>query len=138
MSNGYFQHPCRKRISTRQQDLNSDDLNITVTTEPGENPGTFNVMATLTPKPNFGDVAQLTNADAATLFDAPPSESSSYGYDSINSIEGALAISFAGVEQTEANVNNSWKLVIADLQIVAKDGQTFTIPTLSKTFPSPL
>ena len=140
MSNGYFQNPCRKRISTRQTDLNGGDFSLNVVAAPGETEGTFDVTATLKPKVNFGDVEGFVTAGDATLFDAVNSESPAGTVAGPNNIgvSGALAITFAGVEQTENNVSSTWLLVLANVEITAKDGQTFTIPSLSKTFPSPL
>lgn len=140
MSNGYFQNPCRKRITTRLSDLDANDLNLSVTAEPGEEEGTFDITATLTPKPNFGDIQGFVTAGTASLFDAVGSETA-VGTDVGPNTGGtpeSLQVTFAGVEQTETNVSNTWLLVIANVQITAKDGQTFTIPSLSKTFPSPL
>ncbi len=140
MSNGYFQSPCRKRISTRETDLDGGDFSLNVVAAPGEDPGTFEVTATLKPKVNFGDVEGFVTAGDATLFDAVNSESpvGTVAGPNNNGVPGTLAITFSGVEQTENNVSSTWLLVIANVEITAKDGQTFTIPSLSKTFPSPL
>lgn len=139
-TNGYFQTPCRKRVSTRQVDLEGNDFNINVVAEPGEEEGFFDITATLSPKSIFGDVGEIVTAGNATLFDSPASESAA-GTDAGPNTDGtpaSLELFFEGVEQTEANVSSSWKLVVANVQVVAKDGQTFTIPVLTKTFPSPL
>ena len=140
MSNGYFQSPCRKRISTRETDLDGGDFSLSVVAVPGEDPGTFDVTATLKPKVNFGDVEGFVTAGNATLFDAVNSETPAGTVAGPNNtgVPGTLAITFSGVEQTENNVSSTWLLVIASVQVTAKDGQTFTIPSLSKTFPSPL
>ena len=140
MSNGYFQSPCRKRISTRQTDLDGSDFSLNVAAAPGEDPGTFDVTATLKPKVNFGDVEGFVTAGDATLFDAVNTETpaGTAAGPNNNGIPGAFSITFSGVEQTENNVSSTWLLVIANVEITAKDGQTFTIPSLSKTFPSPL
>ena len=140
MSNGYFQSPCRKRVTSRQADLDGGDFSLNVVATPGEDPGTFDVTATLKPKPNFGDVEGFVTAGDATLFDALNSESPSGTVAGPNNtgVPGALSITFAGVEQTENNVSSTWLLVMANVEVTAKDGQTFTIPSLSKTFPSPL
>ncbi|MCB0534429.1 MAG: hypothetical protein KDD14_19670 [Saprospiraceae bacterium] len=140
MSNGYFQHPCRKRISTRQQDLETGDFDLALNAVTGEAPGTFDITATLTPKPHFGDVQEFVTAGDATLFDTLDSETPAATADGPNTTgtPTALILSFLAVEQTEANVNSLWKLVIANVQVKAKDGQTLTIPVFSKTIPSPL
>jgi hypothetical protein len=140
MSNGYFQNPCRKRITTRQTDLDGGDFSLSVVAAPGEDPGTFDVTATLKPKVNFGDVEGFVTAGNASLYDAPDSETPAATAAGPNNtgVPGALTLSFAGVAQTPGNVGNTWLLVIAGLEVTAKDGQTFTIPSLSKTFPSPL
>ena len=140
MSNGYFQSPCRKRVTSRQTDLDGGDFSLNVVAAPGEDPGLFNVTATLKPKVNFGDVEGFLTAGDATLFDAVDSETpaGTAAGPNANGVPGTLAVSFAGVTQTEGNVNSTWLLVIANVEVTAKDGQTFTIPSLSKTFPSPL
>jgi len=140
MSNGYFQSPCRKRISTRASDLDANDLNLLVTAEPGEDEGTFDITATLKPKANFGDIEGFETAGNASLFDALGSETA-VGTDAGPNTDGTpetLQVTFSGVEQTESNVGNTWLLVIANVQVTTKDGQTHTIPSLSKSFPSPL
>jgi hypothetical protein len=140
MSNGYFQSPCRKRVTTQQIDLDGGDFSLNVVAAPGETEGTFDVTATLKPKVNFGDVEGFVTAGDATLFDAVNSESpvgTAPGPNS-NGVPAALTVTFTGVEQTESNVNSTWLLVLANVEITAKDGQTFTIPSLSKSFPSPL
>jgi hypothetical protein len=140
MSNGYFQNPCRKRLHTRPQDLDGGDVQVVVGAVPGTAPGTFDITATLKPKPNFGDVSGFVTAGNASLYDAPDSETPTATAAGPNNtgVPGALTLSFAGVAQTPGNVGNTWLLVIANVEITAKDGQTFTIPSLSKTFPSPL
>ncbi|MEZ4940603.1 MAG: hypothetical protein R3D58_07035 [Saprospiraceae bacterium] len=138
-NNGYFQSPCRKRVTTRQVDLDGNDFNVDVTAEPGGEEGIFNVNVTLTPK-DFGDVSGLTGADNATLFDSVDAESAAGDYDGQNTdnTPASLTLQFEAVEQTEANVNSTWKIVVTDLQIITKAGQNMTIPILTKTFPSPL
>jgi len=140
MPNGYFQSPCRKRLSTRQTDLDGGDFSLNVVAAPGTAPGTFDITAILKPKPNFGDVEGFVTAGNASLYDAADSETPAGTTAGPNNsgVPGALVITFAGVEQTANNVNSTWLLVLAGVEITAKDGQTFTIPTLSKTFPSPL
>ena len=140
MSNGYFQSPCRKRISARLTDLDSGDLSLAVAAAPGEEAGTFNITATFKPKLNFGDVQNFVTAGDATLYDTADPETpvgTAAGPNSTG-VPGALTVSFAGVPQTGNNVGNTWLLVIANVEVTAKDGQTFTIPSMSKTFPSPL
>lgn len=138
-NNGYFQHPCRKRIATRQTDLDGNDFNVAVTTEPGGDEGVFNVNVTLTPK-SIGDVSGLTGADNATLFDSVNAESAAGDYDGqdTGNTPASLTLQFEDVEQSEANVNSTWKVVVVDLQVVTKAGQEMTIPVFTKTFPSPL
>ncbi len=140
MSNGYFQSPCRKRVTSRQTDLDGGDFSLNVVAAPGENPGTFDVTATLKPKLNFGDVDGFVTAGDATLYDTVIPETPVGVANGPNStgVPGALTVSFAGVAQTGNNAGNTWLLVITNLELTAKDGQTFTIPSLSKTFPSPL
>lgn len=73
MSNGYFQNPCRKRISTRQTDLDGGDFSLSVVAAPGEN-SNLRLHPHLKPKVNFGDVEGFVTAGDATLFDAVNSE----------------------------------------------------------------
>jgi len=140
MSNGYFQSPCRKRIATRQTDLNGDDFVLSVTAAPGADAGTFDITATLKPKVNFGDVEGFLTAGNASLYDSLDSETpaGSAPGPNVTGVPGTLQLSFAGVAQTPGNVGNTWLLVLANVEITAKDGQTFTIPALNKSFPSPL
>ena len=82
----------------------------------------------------------FVTAGNASLYDALDSETPA-GTDAgpnNTGVPGTLTHSFAGVAQTPGNVGNTWLLVIAGLEVTAKDGQTYTIPSLSKTFPSPL
>ena len=140
MSNGYFQNPCRKRLHTRPQDLDGGDVQVVVGAVPGTAPGTFDITATLKPKPNFGDVSGFVTAGNASLYDALDTETpagTALGPNTTG-VPGALSIVFPGVAQSVSNVGNTWLLVLANVEITAKDGQTFTIPSLSKTFPSPL
>ncbi|MBL7797926.1 MAG: hypothetical protein JNJ90_15640 [Saprospiraceae bacterium] len=140
MSNGYFQNPCRKRITTRQTDLDGGDFSLSVVAAPGGDPGTFDVTATLKPKVNFGDVSGFVTAGNASLYDALDTETpigTALGPNTTG-VPGALSIVFPGVAQSVSNVGNTWLMVLANVEITAKDGQTFTIPSLSKTFPSPL
>lgn len=140
MSNGYFQSPCRKRLVTRASDLDANDLKLTVTAEPGEEEGTFDISAVLAPKPNFGDIQGFDTAGNASIYDEVGSETA-VGTDAGPNTAGTpetLELLFQGVEQTESNVGNTWQLVIANLQVTTKDGATHTIPSLVKTFPSPL
>ncbi len=140
MNNGYFQSPCRKRVKTRPEDLDAQDFDLAASAVPGVDPGTFDITTVLSPKPYFGDVQGFASGGNATLFDAADAETpAGTAAGPLNSgVPGALSVVFTGVAQTPANVGNVWKLVIANLEVTAKDGQTFNIPALSKTFPSPL
>ncbi len=137
-NNGYFQTPCRKRIITRPVDLDPTDLLIEVTSSPGSDPGTFDIQASLKAKKGFGDIASISDVDSVSLFDTIVGEPSPIGSVDTTLSEGVLLLSVEGVEQTEDNVNSTWKFVFNDLQVVSKDGQTHTIPSITKTFPSPL
>lgn len=140
MSNGYFQSPCRKRLVSRAIDLDANDFKLTVTANPGGDEGEFDINIILSPKPNFGDIQSITGSGNASLYDAVGAETG-VGNDlgpNNNGTPDQLELSFTEVAQSESNVGNTWQVIIDDLEVVTKDGATHTIPTLIKTFPSPL
>lgn len=138
MSNGYFQSPCRKRVTTRPADLDQNDLLIDVTASPGEDPGTFDISVTISAKNTFGDIQSIVGVDDVYLFDQTTGEPEPVGETTSEVDEGVLSISSVGVEQTESNVTSIWKVLLEGLEVVTKDGATHTIPAVTKTFSSPL
>jgi hypothetical protein len=138
--NGYFQSPCRKRLTTRQSDLDAGDFTLIVSAAPGAAAGQFDVSATLKPKSPFGDAQGLAGAGNISLFDAVDAETPAGIAPGPNNaaVNGHLTVTFSAVAQTPANVGNTWMLAFANVQVLAKDGQTLTLPTLIKAFPSPL
>ena len=138
ISNGYFQTPCRKRIVTRLADLTEKDFELKVVATAAS--GNFDITCTLKPKKNFGDVKSITQSGNAVVYDDAVAESNAKTDAGVNTTGAptSLVIVGAAMAQTSTNVGNIWKVKFINLVVVGRNGQTFTIPSLIKTFPSPL
>lgn len=134
----HFTSPCKRRIAARSADIFPDDFDVTVVATPAS--GNFNIAVTLKPKQHFTDIATITQSGNATVFDDAVLESNAKVDTGVNTTgtPTELTIVGAAMAQTLTNVNNTWAVVFANLVVVAKDGQSFTIASLKKTFPSPL
>ena len=139
MNNGYFQHPCRKRLITRPQDVDSGDFSLRVTAQESSQIGLFDITVILTPKVYFGDVQAVLQSQSAALFDQADAENPAALIAlPVEGTEDGLTLNFEGIEPSTSNVANQWKIQITNLSLLAKDGQNITLPIFHKTFPSPL
>lgn len=139
-TNGYLNGPCRRRLTTRESELTNDDFVVSaVATE--DDPGEFDVVVTLSAKELFSDIEGFVTAGNANIYsdDAPET---SIGTDAGPNTTGQptnLQFTFQDVPQTVGNTGNTWTLVVANVQVNGKDGDSsFTLPVVRKTFPSPL
>lgn len=137
--NGYFQRACKKRLITRQADLDAHDFKVAAIASAGSG-GTFNIAVTLDNTDLFGDVASFTQTGAATLYTDVAAESVT-ATDAGPNTTGApahIAVAFTGITSTSGIVGNTWKVVFASVVVICKDGSSKTIASVVKTFPSPL
>lgn len=113
-------------------------INVTATEDSGT-PGDFDVQVSLDVN-QMGDVASIVSGGNVTFFDDLNAETpvATDAGPNVTGIPGKLTVTGTGITQTSSNVGNTWKVVFANVQVVGKDGQTFTIASISKTFLSPL
>jgi len=139
MDQGYKQTSCRRvgRTSTDALEKTDFDLRVTATAS-GPN---FDIRVEIDNRfDGLGDVATFVTCGNIALFD-DVNDVSATANDAGPNTTGApdyIAGTFAAVVPTLGNVGNTWKVVYTALQVVCKDGTTKTIPTLTKTFGSPL
>jgi len=138
LQNGYYASACRKRKVTRLTDITANDFVVSAIATAAS--GAFNVAVTIEPKKPFGDVKTITQSGNAIVYDDDVRETNPTTDTGVNTTgtPAKLTITAVGMAQTSTNVGNTWKVKFINLVVVGKDGQTFTLPTLYKTFPSPL
>ena len=133
-----MQGNCR-RVGRTIDQVEQTDFVVRVTAT--ANAGNFDIRAEIDSRPDgLGDVASFVNCGNIALFDDVNDVSATANDAGLNTTGAPdyIAGTFASVAPTSGNVGNTWKLVYTDLQVICKDGTTKTIPTLTKTFPSPL
>lgn len=139
MAKVYRRTPCQIVGTTPQTELGPTDFELRTTATP--NAGNFDIRVELHERfDGYGDVASFVNTGTATIFD-DVADTVATGTDAGPNSTGApdyVAVTFASVAPTSGNVGNTWKITFVNVQVVCKDGTTKTIPTLTKTFPSPL
>lgn len=139
MADKYFQAPCKIRMTTRTEDIKGEDFVVSATATP-EGDGQFTIDVNLAAKTPFGDVQSVVGSGDVQVFDDKNAETP-IGTDSGPNTAadgGVLTVMVDNVAQTSANVGNQWKAVYTNLQVLAKDGQTITVPNLAVKFTSPL
>lgn len=136
---GYKQSHCRRVGKTSTNAVEATDFILRVTA--AANGGNFDIRVEVDNRPDgLGDVASFVNCGNIGLFDDVNDVSATANDAGLNTTGAPayIAGTFASVASTSGNVDNLWKVVFTSLQVVCKDGTTRTIPTLTKTFPSPL
>lgn len=122
-----------------QPNTSGQDFNLaSVATRAGTTSGSFLVDTKLQLVQN-GDVASITTCGNIDIFDDEN--------DSVLTVTDAgpnttgtphtLLSSSPQIAAASGNTGNTWKVVYHNLVVVGKDGVTYTVPTLTKTFPSP-
>ncbi len=135
----YYNGPCNIKTSTALTDLNPQDFRIDAEVMVNR-PNDVDVDIHLFPATNFSDVAQITSAASLALYNdhnlGAPTQTEAGPH--TTGAPDQLDVSFTTFPFTSANIGNTWKAVYTNVVVVAKDGQTFTIPSLTVEFPSPL
>lgn len=135
----YYNGPCRLKTGTALADIKASDFRIAPQIMVNR-PTDVDLDLHLLPAQNFGDVRQLTSAASVDLYDdenaaAPVAVVSG---PVTSGAPGQLDATFTALAITAANVGNIWKAVYHNVVVVAADGQTFTVPSVDVSFPSPL
>lgn len=134
----YYDSPCSVRTKTVLADLKPADFQAVVTiTATRSNDADLQVV--LKRSQNFGDVKELVSVGDVHLYD---DKNDTVAIDTVTgpTTTGApdqIELPFPAVAITTGNTGNIWKAVFEDVEVEAKDGQTFTIPSLTLTFVSP-
>ena len=135
----YYNSPCKIKTATVLADLNPQDFRIDAEVMVNR-PSDVDIELHLFPATNFSDVAEITSAASVALYNdhnlGAPTQTEAGPH--TDGAPDQLDVPFTTVPFTVANVGNTWKAVYTNLVVVAKDGQTFTIPSLTVEFTSPL
>lgn len=134
----YYDSPCSVRTKTVLADLKTTDFSVVVSiTASRSNDADLEVV--LKKSPNFGDIKEITSVGDVHLYD---DKNDTVAIDTVTgpTTTGAptqIELPFPAVAITTGNTGNLWKVVFEDVEVETKDGQTFTMPSLTLTFVSP-
>ena len=135
----YYNGPCKIKTQTALTDLKARDFRIDPEVMVNR-PSDADINLHLYPETNFSDVATITSAASVALYNdknlGAPTQTAAGPH--TTGAPAQINVSFTTVPFTAANIGNTWKAVYTNVVVVAKDGQTFTIPSLTVEFPSPL
>lgn len=124
---------CRVSMATAARDVSATDFRITHAA-PVANGANWDVAFTLDPE-QIGDVANITSANSAQVLMGAGSAIL------VNPIAGNgagnLVAPFTALPQVAGNTGNVWQINYNNIVVVAKTGETITIPQLSVKIKSP-
>lgn len=135
----YYNSPCRIKTKTALSDIKPQDFRVSPEVMVNR-PSDADINLHLIPVTNFSDIAEITSAASVALYNdknlGAPTQTEAGPH--TTGAPSEINVPFTSVPFTSANVGNTWKAVYTNVVVVAKDGQPFTVASLTVEFPSPL